>query len=331
MCPETTGFEIDFLPVGDSTRSGDAITLRFGNLKGQRNEQTVVVIDGGFNDTAHLITDTIRKSYRTDTIDLIVLTHPDLDHSAGLDNVINEDGITVKKILMHKSSDYSRAIKGLHDENSGTAGFNKQAVRSLRDVNNIIKAAKDNNVPIEEPFEGLRLFDDAIHILGPSQQYYKELVPRFKISPIRKSLADAFRGVSDAVRFRSLNDNGKTSPQNSSGVILLLTVGEHKILFTSDAGIESLTKAADYAEQQGIDIDDLFLLQIPHHGSKGNIGPTLLSRIKAKNYQISSSAKENGHHPSKLVVAALKKLDCNVNYTKGQSHVYPINAPPREN
>ena len=42
------GYEIDFLPVGD--KSGDAIALRYGNLFGQRTEQTVVVVDGGSED-----------------------------------------------------------------------------------------------------------------------------------------------------------------------------------------------------------------------------------------------------------------------------------------
>ena len=41
------GFEVDFLPVGDGEMSGDAITLRWGNLFGPRDHQTVVVIDGG--------------------------------------------------------------------------------------------------------------------------------------------------------------------------------------------------------------------------------------------------------------------------------------------
>ena len=40
------GYEVDFLPVGDGEKSGDAISLRFGNLFGGRNEQVVIIIDG---------------------------------------------------------------------------------------------------------------------------------------------------------------------------------------------------------------------------------------------------------------------------------------------
>jgi hypothetical protein len=46
------GYEIDFLPVGEGEDSGDAIALRFGSLFGPRSEQTVVVIDGGFKESA---------------------------------------------------------------------------------------------------------------------------------------------------------------------------------------------------------------------------------------------------------------------------------------
>ncbi|MBF4307570.1 MBL fold metallo-hydrolase, partial [Vibrio anguillarum] len=45
------GYEIDFLGVGEESKSGDAIALRYGNLHGHRDEQTVVVIDGGFQST----------------------------------------------------------------------------------------------------------------------------------------------------------------------------------------------------------------------------------------------------------------------------------------
>ena len=41
------GFEIDFLPVGDKSKSGDAICMRWGNLHDPL-KQNVMVVDGGF-------------------------------------------------------------------------------------------------------------------------------------------------------------------------------------------------------------------------------------------------------------------------------------------
>ncbi|MFI1955905.1 hypothetical protein ACH437_29400 [Streptomyces xinghaiensis] len=37
------GYEIDFLPVGEESKGGDAIALRYGNLYGSRRELTVIV------------------------------------------------------------------------------------------------------------------------------------------------------------------------------------------------------------------------------------------------------------------------------------------------
>jgi hypothetical protein len=40
------GIEIDFIRAGEESKSGQAIALRFGNLHGPRDEQTVMVVDG---------------------------------------------------------------------------------------------------------------------------------------------------------------------------------------------------------------------------------------------------------------------------------------------
>jgi len=75
------GYEVDFLAGGDENKSGDAIALRFGNLYGERAEQTVIVIDGGFNDDGQKIINLIKKYYNgTDTID-IDIANGEYEHS----------------------------------------------------------------------------------------------------------------------------------------------------------------------------------------------------------------------------------------------------------
>ena len=54
------GFEIDFLPVGEGEKSGDAIALRYGNLSGTRSEQTVLVVDGGTLDSGAALVDHVK-------------------------------------------------------------------------------------------------------------------------------------------------------------------------------------------------------------------------------------------------------------------------------
>src|SRR2546426_4890870 len=95
---QNLGYEVDFLPVGDS-KSGDAILLRFGNLYGARHEQTVVLIDGGYTDTGEAIVQHVNRYYSTNEIDLIISTHPDADHTAGLEVVIEK--CIVRALWMH--------------------------------------------------------------------------------------------------------------------------------------------------------------------------------------------------------------------------------------
>ena len=111
------GYEIDFLPVGKESRSGDAILLRYGNLGGGRDEQTVVLIDGGFRDTADSILTHLNKYYGTLTIDLVISTHPDADHINGLREIfdrIGKEHIAVRELWMHRPSRWRATILKRH-------------------------------------------------------------------------------------------------------------------------------------------------------------------------------------------------------------------------
>ena len=93
-------FEIDFLPVGNGDRSGDAIAFRLGNINGQRNEQFVGIVDGGFAETGEQLVSHVKKWFNTETIDLVVSTHPDDDHSSGLVYVL--ENLQVGSLWMHQ-------------------------------------------------------------------------------------------------------------------------------------------------------------------------------------------------------------------------------------
>ena len=56
-------YEIDFLPVGDGSKSGDAIALRYGNLT-DSSQQTVVIIDGGYSDDGEALVELDKKPVR---------------------------------------------------------------------------------------------------------------------------------------------------------------------------------------------------------------------------------------------------------------------------
>lgn len=323
-------YEIDYLPVGDGERGGDAIAMRFGNLLGPREEQTVIVIDGGNKESGDALVEHITLYYRTDRVDFVISTHPDSDHASGLYTVLEK--LRVGTLMMHKPWEYAEDIVALIDDNrvteNGTEKRLRDALKFAKDLENL---ANKKSIHIAEPFAGLKNENQSIYVLGPSSDYYLSLLPDFlqqRVYGQKSSDAETVL-VPDAPHIDHLDDeNDSTSPRNLSSVIVLFTIEGHKLLFTGDAGKRSLHLAADYAKSQGITLNDLTFFDVPHHGSKRNISSGLLKRVCGTTAYI-STPKDSIKHPSKKVTNGLKKHGANVFITRGRGICYSNNAPVR--
>ena len=95
-------YEIDFLPVGEGKKSGDAICLRYSENNGYT--WYVGVIDGGTQEVGEKLCEHIERYYKTDKIDFLVCSHPDQDHASGLSVVL--ENLKINKVLMHCPWDY---------------------------------------------------------------------------------------------------------------------------------------------------------------------------------------------------------------------------------
>jgi beta-lactamase superfamily II metal-dependent hydrolase len=179
------GYEIDFIAVGDASRSGDAIALRYGNLHGARYEQTVVVIDGGTQESGQKLVQHVRTYYRTNVVDYAISTHPDCDHVSGLKVVVGE--MDVGSLLMHKPWDRASNIrKVLDDRRFTTAGIESRLESALETASELEDLATQRKIPITEPFAGLHTQDESLLFLGPSEDYYSALVCQFLNAPAAK-------------------------------------------------------------------------------------------------------------------------------------------------
>jgi hypothetical protein len=76
----------------------------------------------------------------------------------------------------------------------------------------------------------------------------------------------------------------------------------------------ALWTAINYAQVRGMDLSRLWLFQVPHHGSRNNISPSVLDRIVGPPVQqgqsrqtccIISAGAEDQDHPRQVVVNAL--------------------------
>lgn len=332
--------DVDFIAGSNSdpasSSSYDAIAIRF---KEDQEEQKIVVIDGGFTDTGNDIVNFVTDQYKADKIDLMISTHPDTDHLNGLLTIIQQMPVT--ELLIHQPRTYR--------DNLDDFG-------NLDNLDTLLGYANEYGTIITDPFTGLTRFNDRLLVLGPTEDYYKQLLHE-QLDPIgkmayslRKAMGETSVAINDlgqalhVLPQEKLDDSGVTSPRNNSSVLTLLNIAGHRLLFTGDAGIDALDQAADRYEliHGSFATTPLHFFQAPHHGSRRNVGQTILNRMFGepdKCYSDSHTvfihaAKASKKHPSSKVTNALIRRGTrqeNLGTTEGKSLWHHVNSEPRDN
>ena len=329
--------EIDFLPVesetGPGSKSGDAIALRLTDQGIDR----VVVIDAGYTAIGQNVCQHVRTYFNASHIDLLISTHPDADHLNGISVIL--EGMTVGELMIHRPR--------LHR-------IDVTEYSNIETIDRIIALAQSEGVTITEPFAGVTRFNGGVRILGPTPGYYETLLSAAiqetksgqvalagsATSGILQRAANLIERTMTYLPFETLTDESDVSARNNTSAITLLTDGDRRALFTGDAGVEALTSAAtEYETTVGaFDEAPLTFFQAPHHGSRRNLGPTILNRILGRpgaNFRqvlsFISSAKASLKHPSPKIVNALSRRNCEVYATEGRAIHQGYDAPVRPN
>lgn len=323
------GYEFDFFQVGEASKPGDATCFRFGDLfsPNHKEKQFVGVIDAGTRDTGVKMAEHIKEFYKTETIDVAFATHPHDDHIQGLFSLI--ENMSVKNLVMHLPWEYNQELHEILDDGRRTHESVRTLLqRSLYSLNSLHETAKANGVTVHDFLDDSvqAILPSEITILGPSYDYYMELLPAFvEDTQARVTTSDSLFGrVRDFFDFlfEALEDPAErdVSAMNNSSAIILISVEENRFLFTGDAGVPALDLAIDYAEQNNICIYQPNYFHIPHHGSARNLGPTILDRLCGpklgifeaegeclRQALVSLAKEENDKHPSKKVLNALRR------------------------
>ncbi len=342
------GHEVDLVAVDAGERSGDAIALRFGNLYGERSEQRVVVVDGGFKESGEKLVSLINRYYGTNEVDLVISTHPDDDHVSGLSVVLEK--MIVKELWMHKPWEHTDDMAELFKDGRVTdSSIGERLQRSLNSAKELEEIAGKKGILIVEPFTGLTDSTSVVTVVGPTKEYYEQLLLDFRATPESKfsfleRTIEAGKGlvarIAESLHIETLTDEGETSAENNSSVILMVQIDNKKLLFTGDAGIPALTLAANILEANGIATTDWSFIKVPHHGSKHNVGPTILNKllgsklpedVKIKTAFASVSKDGAPKHPSKKVTNAFRRRGAPVYVTLGQNIWHHHDTPDRKN
>lgn len=340
---QINSLEIDFLAVGSNSKSGDAIAIRFGNCTNNKwNEQTIFVVDGGDKPAGEEMVNHVQNIYKSDKIDRVILTHPDGDHASGLRTVV--ENMKIGKIWMHCPWNHWKELQPYCvDGRITTTSFGERLRRAYDYADQIENMAKEKGIPIFAPHQGAYYHEgdkvSLVKVLGPGKDYYLSLIQESDKTPrmLNESASRTF-SKDKVTKYETMDFTTEnltvvsesTSSENNMSLVLYITIAGKKILLTGDSGCDGLYKAIYFAKQNNINLRELDLLQIPHHGSRHNLSKGILSNIYAPLGIISCAAQGEPNHPSPIVTNALLRRNITPYLTKGNGILYSVNAPKRD-
>lgn len=342
-------YEVDFLPVGNGDTSGDAIAVRWE----ERGTYKVLVYDGGTKASGEAMVNHIKTHYQTNRVDYVVNSHPDNDHASGLAVILEQ--LEVGELWMHRPWQHSQLILDYFKDGRITDNSLAERLKEkMAAAYALEELATQKLIPIYEPFEGGVI--GPFTVLTPERDWYiHELIQAFAKSPDAKeskvasggllgivagAMKKAAEWISEHWHIELLRENVETSAENESSVVLFADFDGHGVLLTGDAGVQALHRAADHAEEMGVDLPTrLKFIQVPHHGSRNNVSSTCLDRLIGPRKATSddtytktafvSAGKESTTHPRQMVVNAFLRRGARVYPTKGNTIWHRDQMPAR--
>jgi beta-lactamase superfamily II metal-dependent hydrolase len=350
-------YEIEFHAVGDGTKAGDAISVRYGS----NGVYEVMVIDGGTQDSGAELVEHIKQHYGANcTIAHVVSSHPDTDHASGLRQIF--ENFTVHNLWIHGLWHHTDSMLPYFAPGISSAALSNAIREQYPIIEELIDQANAHGTSIYEPFTGAAI--GPFIVLSPTLHAYERLVPQFRKTPVanqpaleaeswwlgvqkQSALASIFEKVAAAVSkwipeiwdVELLREGSVTAAENETSTVLYGQFGDTGILLTADAGVNALTWACDRADALGINLQATTVTQMPHHGSRSNVTPSILNRLLGpklpagsalSRLAVVSCPKDDEQHPRKMVVNAFRRRGLNVHKTQGFYFRHHSTAfPPR--
>ena len=337
-------YEVDFLQV-HSERSGDAIAIR--HQIGQY--WYVHVVDGGYNSTAPVLAQHIRGRYGTNTINNVVVTHPDKDHAEGLAPILEE--FNVGALWMLRPWEYAQFLLPYFARYNSAQRLAERLREDYPYIAALEEIAVRRGILIREPFQGEKI--GPFTVLAPSPRRYLQLVinsdktpqPTSDMSAILAALLQPMKKVVSFVKAGWGSEkfsSEDTSNENEMSVVQFAYLNADTIVLTGDAGRSAMTEAATYAPQAKLFLPGVSRFQAPHHGGRRNVSTAILDqwlghRLAQKPQPntetfiaIISSAKEDTEHPRKAVLRGLLHRGAKIMTTEDAPvWIYGGDAPAR--
>lgn len=340
-------YELDFIGVDEATSNADAISMRWV----LNNKKAIGIYDGGLIKHGEELEKHLNSYYfnglndNEKIIDFIICSHSDQDHVSGLKNILEK--FTVKKIYMNRPWLYAKEIyEKAVDKKKTEDLICKELKESYPFIYALEEIALEKGIEILNAFEGT-VIENNLKVLSPSLDFYlAQLYDSDKTAvcnesanqtqPFFNKIKEAAINLFESMDIEMLKEESETSSENEMSVIIYGDMEVEKFLLTGDVGIKGLTNALHYAKKLNISLkDEVFLYQIPHHGGRHNVSPTILNKIVGEKTSLSRNkiavtcvGKET-EYPKKMVVNAFIRRGVEVYAAKGSTLTRNIGMPNR--
>jgi beta-lactamase superfamily II metal-dependent hydrolase len=248
--------------------NADSFLLKFGYPTRNRH----VLIDGGLKGDGRraikLIEEIIEQG---DIIDLVILTHVDLDHINGLLALFKSDIITSKtvgKVLFNVP--HSKIELDIIKDKKTQCGY-KQG-------NELLELIINKDIKLNPALQGDKFkIDDelVIDILSPTQSVVELDHAKWRDTNIGSDEDDDYN--KELLLKKTFKEESK--PQNISSIVCMVKYKNSKLLFCGDSVPSQILSGIS-------DVTPVDLFKIPHHGSHYNISKLLIERFPTGKYLI---------------------------------------------
>lgn len=278
----------------------------------------VTIIDGGnTSDSKKIIEhyqEFIKPHIPSNSPILIINTHPHSDHIGGLTDLVHYFKNQIVRFYYNDPTDYiedakRQEIKQLNESYLYSTKRVQKLYSSLKEADNLSDVLNKYGIKKIAAFSESPLDHNLFEIIGPSKSFYLEQLAYFtNINNLKESgpniqpeseineLAEGLKPCS------VVDEKNDASAENLTSVLTkFIDSSGRKYLFTSDAGVDSFTSAED----NGFDIRNIHICQLPHHGSRRNISTNWIANFSPNQFWV--SAIGNKKHPRKAVISCIKK------------------------
>ncbi|WP_225311745.1 ComEC/Rec2 family competence protein [Vibrio diabolicus] len=258
--------DIELTTLTESNADSFLLTFRSPN----RNKH--ILIDGGLKRDGRQALKLIEKIFEQgDVIDLVVLTHVDIDHVNGLlalfeSSKVNADNVGCVLFNVPNSIVEPDLVKDKKTQCGYKEGNQLLELITMKGIN-FTQAVEGDQVNLGEEI--------TIDILSPTKSALELDHENWLKTHIGHDEDEQY----DKEKLIEEKHKEDSKPQNLSSIVCLITCDGRRMLFCGDSVPSQIVK--DYLGETPVDI-----LKIPHHGSKYNINKDLLTNFPSTKFLI---------------------------------------------